>query len=527
MINSKDPEAFAVSEPRVRYIAHEIRRLLALVDLECEGQPVKIDGFRLKNLEQWTGYSVHTAMNALTPISSFCNSRCQFCFEENIPFTRDRSLMSIAEARTRLKYYDPESGRSLFPSSRFHMEPFIHPKAIDIIEMARRREPDKLFWITSNGSHFTEDVVRRLADLRPIIFKLSLNASNPKVNQELMKTGRRTMIAVDSPRLLHKYRLPFMGGIVAWPTLTLDDIGETVAYLEQFEPYAIRIRLPLAHQWLNHQLPIDFKEHWRNVGEFARNLRANVSVPLFVEPPIYWVNAIVPEIDGVVLNSPAHRVGLRAGDVVRKINGLPVRTRIESEAILDRCHLDRHRSVDITVERDGRLIATTLSELDNDSETYPYNPNVFYRGENYGVFHVEDFRLKYIQQVIEAIRKYDARVVFLFTSTVVSPIVQTIIEAVPEFKSALADIDLQLVTVEENSFGGNYDVMDNRLVADFAKVIRKRINQGIRPDLILIPDAFGGPWGLDFHGQSVEELAMEFMTRVERIDWLLVYGREV
>jgi len=318
-----------------------------------------------------------------------------------------------------------------------------------------------------------------------------------------------------------------MGGIVAWPTMTLENIRDTVHYLEQFEPYAIRIRLPLAHQWLKHQLNVDFHEHWRKVGEFARTLRPEVSVPLFVEPPIYWINAIVPEIDGVVLHSPAHRAGLRAGDVVRQINGHAVRTRIESEALLDQAHLRHDPLVEITVERNGQLIAASLREEENTPDAYPYSANVFYRGENYGIFHVEDFRLKYIQHIIDLVRQYDARTVFLFCSVIVAPIVKIIIDAVPEFRSALGDIQLMIETIEENDFGGNYDVMDGRMVSDFARVIQRRIGEGIRPDLILIPDAFGGPWGMDLHGESVERLAMEFKTPVERIEWLLVYGREV
>ena len=50
--------------------------------------------------------------------------------------------MPIEEAQTRLKYYSPETGRCLFPSNRNHMETFIHPKALDIIEMAHRKEPE-------------------------------------------------------------------------------------------------------------------------------------------------------------------------------------------------------------------------------------------------------------------------------------------------------------------------------------------------------------------------------------------------
>jgi hypothetical protein len=527
VLRLKDPESFAIPEPRIRHVAHELARLLSLVELEYQGRPVSVDGFRLRNLERWVQHSTNTAMNALTPISSVCNSRCQFCFEENVPYAREQSLMSLAEAATRLKYYSPDTGRCLFPSNRNHMETFIHPHAVDIIEMARRREPDKLFWITTNGSHFTEEVVARLATLKPLIFKLSLNASDPALNRDLMKTGKRTETALAAPRLLQKYRIPFMGGIVAWPTLPLASIEETVRYLERFQAYAIRIRLPLAHRWLKHQLDVDFHAHWKAVGALAQELRRSTTVPLFVEPPVYWVNPIIPEVDGVVQNSPAHRAGLRACDIVRSVNGTAVRTRIDSEAMLDQCHVRREPVVRLLVERDGTTFETALREEEGPTDTYPYNAAYFYRGENYGIFHVEDFRLRYIQQVIDLIRQYGAREVLLFSSAAVAPLFTTLAELVPEFRAALADVTLRVAVVEDNAFGGNYDVMDSRVVADYASVIRQRLRDGEPIDLVLIPDAFGSGWGTDVFGASDVDLMDEFGIPVERIEWHLVYGREV
>jgi hypothetical protein len=527
MIRLRDPESFAIPEPRIRYLAHELQRLLALVQLEKDGRPLDVDGFRLRDLSRWVTHTTNTAMNALTPISSVCNSRCHFCFEENVPYAREQSLMSVAEARTRLKYYMPDTGHCLFPSSRNHMETFVHPKALDIIEMARRREPGKLFWITTNGSHFTEDVVQRLAELKPIIFKLSLNVADAQLNQELMRSGKRTAVALDAPRLLQKYRIPFMGGIVAWPTLSLTNVEDTVRYLESFEAYAIRIRLPLTHRWLRHQLKVDFKEHWRRVAEFAAALRDKITVPLFVEPPVYSVNPIVPDVDGVVHNSPASRAGVRPGDRVRQINGEPVHTRIHSEALLDQAHLRGEQSIDLVVDRSGREIALRLEEAPAGSDTYPYSSAHFYRGENYGIFHVEDFRLSYIQKIIDIVQRRHAKVVLLFTSTIVAPIFETIAESIPQFQRQLADIEVHVATVEDNTFGGNYDVMDSRVVDDYRRVVRRHIHDGLKPDLILIPDAFGSSWGIDVFGDSVEDIAMEVGVPVERIEWLMVYGREV
>lgn len=522
-----DPISYAVPEPRLAHLATQLAEILALVQLESRGRPMEVDGFRLRDPGQWVTHETNTAMNALTPISSVCNSRCHFCFEENVPYARERSLMSIAEARTRLKYYAPERGTALFPSNRNHMETFVHPQALDIIELARAREPGKVFWITTNGSYFTEPVVQRLARLKPLIFKLSLNAAEPTVNQALMHTGERTAIAIEAPRMLQKYRLPFVGGIVAWPTLTHADIEKTARYLAECDAYSVRIRLPLTHRWLNEQLDVDFHAHWREIAALARRLRPELPVPLIVEPPLFWLDAIVPEVDGVIRNSPAHRAGLRAGDLMRRIEGRPVRTRIESEAILDQCHLEGRRRVEVTVARNGELLDMTLEESSPGEDTYPYSADGLFRGENYGVLHIEDFRLNHVQRVIEAIERHAARRVLLFSSVLMAPIFETIVAGVPEFAARLESVQLCLDVIKDNSFGGNYDVMDSRVVDDYRRVIRRRLSDGYRFDMILLPEAFGSPWGTDIYGASAADLCVEFGIPVERIEWPLVYGRDV
>ncbi len=525
-VKLRDANSFYVIEPRIAHLKDELQRLLSLVDLESNGRRVAVDGMRLKDLSRWRNFTTNTAMNALTPISGHCNSRCDFCFEENIPYAREKSLMSVAEARTRLRHYDPASGASLFPSNRPHMETFIHPQALDIIELAREREPHRLFWITTNGSHFDESTVQRLAALKPLIFKLSINAANADLNRELMKTGRRTDIALGAPELLRKYRIPFMGSIVAWPTMTEADIEETVRFLEAHEAYAVRIRLPLTHQWLRTQLDADFHSHWERIGRFAQDLRHKVKVALFCEPPVYWVTPIVPEVDGVVLNSPAYHAGVRPQDVVECINGEPIQTRIESEAALDRCHM-HGEAVTLRVRRDHEHFEFRLEDPPDALDTYPYNSRYFYRGENYGIFHVEDFRLHHIQKLLDLIERHGAHTVLMFSSEVVAPIFETLVNTIPDFAQRLEAITLYVETVKEATPGGNYGVMDARFVEDYAKVIRRRVRQGVRPDLIVIPDAFGSPWGVDMGGTSYTALSREFGVPVELIDWLMVYGREV
>jgi hypothetical protein len=49
----KDHKAFAIPEPRIRWIAREIQRFQSIVGFESGGRPVTVDSFTLPDLRQW------------------------------------------------------------------------------------------------------------------------------------------------------------------------------------------------------------------------------------------------------------------------------------------------------------------------------------------------------------------------------------------------------------------------------------------------------------------------------------------
>jgi hypothetical protein len=249
-------------------------------------------------------------------------------------------------------------------------------------------------------------------------------------------------------------------------------------------------------------------------------------VPLIVEPPIYSMNAIIPEVDGIILNSPAHRAGVLTGDIVKSVNGQPIRTRTESVAVLRKTRVNCG-SVDLVVKRGSADVEYHLEDSPRVVDTYPYDPGHFYRGQSLGVFHHEDFRLAYTRRIFDIIDSYGAREVLLFSSPLVAPIFKTIVENVPEYSERLERVTISLQTITQNTLGGNFDLMDSRFVEDYARVIRERLDEGFSIDLILIPDAFGGAWRTDLTGASVSQLEIEFGVPVEVVDWYLVYGPDV
>ncbi len=522
MQRASDPASFAVIEPRLRHLAREIARLLSIVELEKDGRPVEVDGFRLRDLSQWTVHRASNVLDALLPISARCNSHCAFCFEHGVPFARDATFMTEEEALTRLRHYSPETGACLFPSNRPEMETFLHPRALDILEAARRREPGTLFCITTNGSRLDEATIERLAGLRPLLLKLSLNVSDEALHRQLVNVGASTGTALGAPPLLRRHGIPYIGGIVAWPTLPLEAIEETARYFEEHEAYAIRIRLPLVHQWSREQPDVAWNRHWQRIAEFARTL--HFRVPLVVEPTVFTIAPVLPFVDGVILHSPAERAGVRSGDLVESIDGEAILTRPQSEAALARCH-HAGRAVELRVKRDGEALLFQLERQANAS--YPYDPCLPYSGQNYGIFHVHDLRLEQIANVFTIARCYRARKVLLFSSPLVKPIFEFLSEKVPEFAAAREEIDIAVETVPNSPLGGNFSLLDGRFVEDFARAISQRLESGEKIDLVLIPAAFGGAWGIDLTGDSFTRLSIEFGIPVELVDWHIVYGREI
>ncbi len=516
-----DPESLAVIEPRIRYLAREIRRLLSLVELEKDGQPVEVDGFRLRELSQWCDNQAASALDAILPISGRCNSRCAFCFEQNVPFVRDTSFMDESEAYTRLRHYSPQTGACLFPSNRPEMETFLHPRAVAILQAARQRDEKNLFCITTNGSCLDDATVEQLARLKPLLIKLSLNVADEGLHRELMGLGRRTQTALEAPERLRRHGIAFVGGLVAWPTLSLEAIEETVRFLEQHEAYAIRIRLPLVHRWVREKPDVDWEEHWARVSGFCRTLGCRV--PLFVEPTVYSTTPIVARIDGVILNSPAYRAGVQANDVVEAINGQRVLTRNESRAIL--LHAQQSAcGVVLEVNRRGRKLQFRLQP--QTQADYPYDPDLPYRGNAYGVFHTDDFRLKHLVDVFGAIDRHRAKKVLLFSSPLVAPVFEMLTRKIPEFVEARKRMTLLVEPLETSRLGGNFTLLEGRFVEDYARTIRRRLQTDPDIDLILIPCGFGSAWGTDPDGESVRRLVLEFGIDVELIDWHFVYGRD-
>lgn len=123
-------------------------------------------------------------------------------------------------------------------------EPFTHPRFFEILEAIRRKFPQTLLQITTNGTMLTETSIVRLKALEPLELVVSLNACHPGARRQLMADGRAD-VACTAPPLLQKHRLRYHGSIVAMPHLTgWQELDDTVHYLARNGARTIRLFQP-------------------------------------------------------------------------------------------------------------------------------------------------------------------------------------------------------------------------------------------------------------------------------------------
>jgi hypothetical protein len=516
-----------VLHPYVAYIKRRLEALLQFVDLENNGRVVEVSGFRLKNLEHWAVEASRNLLGNLGPISGFCNAKCKFCYEIGNPLPYERTFLSLEEVRTRIKYYQPESGVGLLqPKSRLFLEPFMHPKFLDILRMVRKSSPGEVISLTTHGSFLTPEIIRELADLKPLTLVVSVNSSDPNTRRELMR-DRMAAISLEALPLLREFEIPFVGSVVAWYTIPLEALATTVRFISQFEPRGIRVTLPGYSRYFSDQPLFDTPTLWSRITQMLNSLRHELHCPLIVLPNLYWNMPLLPNIDGVIRNSPADLAGLKHGDRMIRINQESILTKRQAKALLTDIQ-KRSQTCEMEVQRNGTYLTVTLQETDDiEADLYPYKPRGYRTqpydrddtaGMSYGIFLNHDFELSSITRLMDTISNYKAQRVLLLTSQIIGPIVETVIKSVPDFQAFFSEIELHLRIPSHHFWGGNIMLGDLYMVSDYLEAARHFIAQADRPpDLIILPSSFATKLGFDLLGKSYLDIERQLQIPVELV----------
>lgn len=417
----------------------------------------------------------------ILPLTSTCNTRCIFCSHRfNPPGVKVYRIppRSPAAVKNIFPYIDPARpvviGESV--TRIIEGEPFTHPDIAGILSLLRSAFPRTPVIITTNGILLNEDMARLLSSLGNITITLSLNCID-NFHREYILGDTMTGSAVNSVKLLKKYRIPFHGSVVAMPHLTgWGELENTISYLAGNEAETVRVFEPgfsgLAPPELqfNYSLRVELES-------FIALLRRTINVPITLEPP--FIHRLQAEVAGVIAGSPAAGAGLRAGDVIMAVNGSRVNTRVQAFT-----RVLKAANPEVVVKRGDNAPHITVC----------INKG---RGERSGLVMDYDLDPALINDISMVTRRCRAQRVLLLTSRLAGPVLRLGLE---RFWKESADVET--LVVENKFFGGSIRAAGLLTAGDMVDSLNKYLaaRPHSKPDLILLPGLAFDRAGRDLTG---------------------------
>ena len=518
--------SYSRNDPRLELIARALERALSLGSFHRNGNPLPVDGFRLRNLSQWSHYPSSCLEDNVGSISSYCNCDCEFCYEKGtrgagIAF--GRAQLSRRELETRIKYYSTEKRTGLLPSSRFSLEPFANRHCIEILERIRDAAPGDQINLTTNGACLTETMVERLSHLRPILVTVSMNAASVALRMRTMRDRRRqgAETALDSIPLLRRHEIPFLGSYVPWPSKPLSDMEDMVRLLDRYDGIVARICLPSWTSYSHQEPPFDTGDYWPEILGTVERLRQEVDIPIHLMPNMYQLRTLRPVVQGTIKHSPAAQAGVRYGDLIVEIEGQPVYTRPEVSGWL-RARFDdpEVKCTRFLVERAGERVGIEVPHTELEQLTYPYywlaHPDAprTWAGA-LGIHLADGFDMTSFMRLKEIVEEYPGKRILLFISELGEPYFFEGMKMLGEIAQFVDTAELYVEKLWPRFWGGNVLIGDLWTVHDLIAQSRAWIERhGARPDVIVVPASFLSSGGRDLLGRCYLDAERELDTEL-------------
>jgi len=503
-------------EPRIELLSLQIKSILKLVEMFSSGNTITPTSFRLKKLSQWaTGYEHNKDpyFAVLKYLSWPCRTNCEFCLHKGDPpgyYTKSPYGWKTheRELETRLKYWVPGESKALPAKSEYnYFEILTHPKFREIAQSIRDKT-NNTFYIVTSGSNLNNDMINYLASVEPVFLGISLNSNNKYTRQKIMR-DRKPYIAINSIPYLQQKNISFFISLVAWDTIQIDDLIQTIQWVDQFEPYFIRINLD-AHTRFS---PIrrDVKSSmskWKEIISVIKGYRKRVSTPILFQPALVEEKFFMRKrnrviIEGVIKNSPAWEAGLRSMDELISINGIPTAFRPFARQLLKALSLANIKEFRLEFMRDGKIYNGTIQDT---GYCYPYksmNGPIF---SPYGISVRGGLDVNHILQIEEIARAHGAKNILFLTSCLVEPLFKELIKDAKLL--GFENLKLFLEIPKNKSFlGGDIILGDLLVVDDFIHCISSWVERtSMRPDLVIIPSTPFTQWGRDLTGKTYLEI---------------------
>lgn len=450
---------------------------------------------KCKNVDYIRALMLFSAQQAnILPLTSACNVNCIFCSNRQNPAGVEVYTIApqkIDDIKECLQFMD-ESRPVVIGESATRIcegEPFTHPNIKDILRLVRRRLPNALIQITTNGSLLDENMVSFLSGLGNVIVYLSLNSSNPGVRRTLMR-DKLAEQAVRCVNLLNQVDIEFHGSIVAMPHIYgYEDLEESIRYLAREGARTVRVFIPgytrLAPDTL--RFPPDLPERVRCL---VSGLRSEAGTPVTCEPP--GLTGLKPEIAGVISGSPAERAGMRPGDVIKIIDGYRPYSRVDAFN-----RLKESNNPEVFVEQEGTVFNCVLEKVKGQSPgvvmEYDLGPEWEYAGN--------------------VARRNRAERVLIVTSGLAREVVARSMHIFGR------DFEWRVIAAPNRFFGGSIGAAGLLVAGDMIAAVKEFLHDHPDwiPDLVLLPPVAFDHRGRDLTGHFYREVGEKTGLPVEII----------
>lgn len=530
MMNEReDIGALLFSEPRIPAIRGLLEALLRVVELETDGRPVKIDGFRLRRPADWVlQHQTPLSPNMLLDgLASACNVSCRFCYIKGNPPTWNPEPNSpgyvLERLRERLRWYNEDRGETLFLAATQYYEPFANPRIVECLELIREKCQGPIC-LTTNGHGLTPDVVAQLARLKPVYVTLSLNSSDPCTRMDLMRDSKPE-VAIHSVDYLRDFNVPFAVSCVPWPTVPFERVSECLFFADAAGAERLGVSLPgytglsgADAEWFDTQV------YWTELVEKLMPLRRKLKSPLLITPYLFEETLLdehlrhKARVVGIGRHSPALAAGFQIDDILLTVDGHTVTSRPHARDLCLKAERLGTDPVRFTIMRDGRELNLKMSGIYDRTGHGSHcleKPRPTADGA-LGLFIPSGFRRQALTLLKRSLRDSHAKSAAVIISRLMKPALEQALRE-SDFYVNL-DSHVHFIVAENAFLGGNILIGDLLVDQDIIKCLEEFIAHHGRPDICFVPSSMFTPgfgWKRDLNGAHFREIEHATGVRVE------------
>lgn len=420
--------------------------------------------------------------NILT-LTTSCATSCIFCSHHQNPDEVEAyyiSKLTREQGENLLEFLDGKNKIVIGESATriCEGEPFAFEYIIEILELTRAKYPKAPIQITTSGINLDEALLQKLSSLGNIELNISLNSCTSEGRKKLYG-GKEHMQAVRAVNLLERYNIKFNGSIVAMPHVVgWADLEQTIHYLSDKGAATIRVFMPGYTKHTRIQLPED--NIMQKLVHMSKELGKSIKTPIIVEPSL--INNLDARIEGIIPKSPASKSNIRTNDIVFKVAGKRIFSRVEA---FDK--LFATENPEVVLEREDKLIVCTIQKPEN------YTSGVVF---NY------DIAPKTATRIKRAVEKFSNKRCLMLVSQLGHEIISLVLKD-------YNDIDIRIAV--NNYFGGNIMCAGLLVLQDIVDALKQ---QEILPEVLFIPQIMFDEKGRDLTGHHYLELEQNYNLNI-------------